>query len=199
MKKLVVILCIFSLMLNLVSCKTEEVSTKKKVVIKEEDSIEETDETEAIEYEEEEQEPTTSENRYAYTSGNYKLAPWTIEKTVIYSDNDVLITAEELILDYNEEYVGLVINVGNDRTSDITIGIKAFYINNLLCDFYYDDFLTVGACSTEHQIIDVSIDTLKEFNVNDVSQVSIAVKGYTPNNYELINTDLVERKELGIQ
>lgn len=191
-------LLVFALCLNLAGCSMIARNTNESEstirIIKEEDTPDDEDENIDTDVKEDSKEIDTSEttSNLGYKSGDYAPTDISIEPVEICNSKNVVVRAEELVGDPEDQYIGLILYVGNDTNKTLTLKIRDLYANNYLIAEDLNEVITVNAGKEDNQLIAFYKYQLERLNIVELCQISLSVSVLTENNYELVASDIVD-------
>ncbi|MCR5804806.1 MAG: hypothetical protein K6G47_11150 [Clostridia bacterium] len=150
-------------------------------------SVYETEETE------EETEETMDNKDYSY--GAFPEAPWKIKDTLIYDQDNISITAKELMT-YNGKasYYALALWVENNSTHNITLTMTQMFVNDIEYRLELPEQLYIPANTKETYYGLVNLDDLSTLNITDIGTIDVKFEALNDNEAVQFETDLVTIK-----
>ena len=130
-----------------------------------------------------------------YVYGKFPDAPWKIKDTVIYDEDDITVTAKEL-LSYNgkESYYTLSTWVENNSTHNIKLKMTQLFVNDIEYRLEYFDTISVPAGTNNTFYSLVNLKDLESLNISDIGSIDIKFKAFNDNDAVQFETDLVNIK-----
>lgn len=154
---------------------------------------EETEEEEDSDDWEDETEETNDESDYKY--GQFPQAPWQIKETVIYDEDNITITAKEL-LTYNGKQSYYVVScwVENNSKHNITLTESQLFVNGVDYRMTLPEVVSIPAGSKETYYAMAQADYLSALGITDIGSIDLKLLALNDNNATQFETDLVNIK-----
>ncbi len=120
----------------------------------------------------------------------------TIEKTELFNENGVTVTANKLKYDDDEDYGKYVLSytIKNDSDKTINVSTALFSINGIMYDYGYI-YGTVDAGKKLNDSCNIYFSDLESFDIGTIANIDIKVKAYDDDSYD----DIGESKTVSVK
>lgn len=143
--------------------------------------------------EEEETEETSDDSDYKY--GKLPEAPWKIKDTVIYDEDDITITAKELVT-YNGKgsYYTLVCWIENKSNHNITLTMTQLFVNDIEYRTELPETVSIPAGTNNTYYSFIKLNDLENLTIDDIGSLDIKFQALNDNGATQFETDLINIK-----
>ncbi len=120
----------------------------------------------------------------------------TIEKTELFNENGVTVTANKLKYDDDEDYGKYVLSytIKNDSDKTVNVSTSLFSINGIMYDYGYV-YGTVDAGKKLNDSCNIYFSDLESFDIGTIANIDIKVKAYDDDSYD----DIGESKTVSVK
>ncbi len=147
------------------------------------------------ESEETEEETEETQDNKDYKYGAFPEAPWKIKDTVVYDQDNIIITAKELMT-YNgkDSYYALALWVENNSTHNITLTMTQMFVNDIEYRLELPEQLFIPSNSKESYYGLINLENLESLNITDIGTIDVKFQALNDNEAIQFETDLVTIK-----